>query len=312
MKLFIFIILSAFLQNKSGNFIELDDKLIRYYENYNKAIISYSENKYLDALKFANKAIIERKKPDWELVDIIILCNVKLNRHNEVKKWIIYSIINFGHSLKNYTATDIKGIPYYGLTPKHPIIKQIAEKEMLLNQQFLDSCNQETMQLFNELKYCWCEIQIRTYPSDINYDKIGTEIQAFVGKPSHEIIHNCIHPRLKVIMDKTNFPTAKDIGCSLYEFEAALLLFPPPQINKILNLGLISGKISAERFAQLFDRINKTNYYGTKLILNKDGNLEIDIIPEIQTIDNRRSAIGLLPLSTFAKIKKYKLPKNYI
>lgn len=304
---------SAILIPDTIRFIQLPDSIRRYYSLTNEAEYLLFKKQYKNAIVKYNDAF-KILEPRVAHVLLIINACYYAGDHKQAIKWIKYGAEKYGITLtvleyldslvySKYNHLDLRN--EFGKFNSDP--GKVQERTKLSHYTYNDRFFRSQLSDFNFM----CLDQRNSFKLALMYDS------AFAT------------PFFKSLIEKYNFPDARDLGYS-GEIEFHILNRHYFIGKSIFDSALIRGKITPYYYASIvdyhfnwdFDVLETDAYKGGPLKPKKDFGLNMNklqdgsfivVLPDdYEHVDERRIAIGLPPLWKYALMKGYKLPQQYI
>jgi hypothetical protein len=290
---------------------KLPDSLLAYYKYSNEAKFLLFHDKYSEAISLYKKAFNFHKPQATHLEDLVD-CYLGLNQKDSADYYAYFCISNFGLNIQrlykdgiteSYYEQDFFKDALGKFYAKEDRIRTIIMLEHYLHNDHFFRSEFNQFNLFD--KYNVTNISDFTFKVALQYDSIYA-IPFILG-----------------VLNKYDFPDAYDIGSN--SVRHLLFLLRHYNIDKTFyNLALVSGKMLPEDYASLVDykfnidwsalidkgKLKPQNNYGPNLRKVNDYFImgEID---DIENLDTRRAAIGLMPLWQYALYQNFKLSEEY-
>jgi hypothetical protein len=287
----------------------LPSHLVQYYKNANEAKWLFYNKKYKEAI-VKYKTAFQIAKPQAQNIGDLVECYLGLNQKDSANKYAFFFVKNF-----DFDDTRL----YYDSN-----LNEFYNQEKFRNAkgEFFAKTDMDRRVIMIE-HYVKNDFFFRSKFSELN---LGNEVKnkgdfAFKIALQYDSIHAI--PYILKLIKECDFPNAYDIGInSVHHF---MFLLRHYNIEKyLLDSALYNGKILPEEYASLVEyKFNwdwsglskpgplkpKLNY-GVNFIKPND-TMTLGEIDDIQNVDKRREAIGLMPLWQYAKYKNIELSDAY-
>lgn len=290
---------------------KLPKNLSSYYSYCNKAKWFLINRKFEDA-KCNYQLAFNSYRPQANHLEELVECFIHLNELDSANKYAKFCIQNFGiNTTKLYYDSTYKR--FFDLVKFRDAagvfnsdLNKVRVLSMIEHYRHNDHFFRSQLDKFNfNDNNCIQDKNEFTYKIAIQYDSIYA-IPYVVG-----------------LIKEFNFPNAYDIGT--YSVQNLLFLLRHYNIEKnIYDSALINGKILPEEYASLVDykfnidwdllvkegKLKPKNNFGPNL-REINGKMIVGELDDIEYVDERREAIGLMPLWQFAKYKNFELSDAY-
>jgi hypothetical protein len=289
----------------------LPDKLYSYHKCANEARFLYFNKKYSEAISMYKKAFLFWKPQATHLEDLVE-CFKATNQNDSALKYAQYCIENFGYNIQRMAKDSVVDLFYNQEIFKQSLSKFYTNESKIRNEIMIEHYLHNDRFFRSEFKKfnladgsCINDKEDFTFKVALQYDSIYAI------------------PYILSLIQKYSFPNAYDIGNKSVGY--FLFLLRHYNIEKyVLDSALINGKILPEEYASLVDykfnvdwetlinegKLKPKNNFGPNL-REIDGRMVVGEIDDIENVDERREAIGLMPLWQFAKYKNFELSDAY-
>jgi hypothetical protein len=283
--------------------------LVQYYKNANEAKWLFYNKKYKEAI-VKYKTAFEIAKPQAQHIGDLMQCYFESNQKDSAIKYAEFCLKNFGldvyrmvkdSSIDSFYSLEIFKKPLSEFYAKDNIIRKVVMIEHYLHNDHFFRSEFANFNLGNEVK---------------NKDEF-----AFKMALQYDSIYAI--PYITDLIKEFNFPNEYDIG--YYSVRNIMFLLRHYNIERyVYDSALYNGKILPEDYASLTDykfntdwealikenKFRPKNNYGPNLKKIND-KMIVGELDDIENIDKRREAIGLMPLWQYAKYKKFELSDAY-
>jgi len=289
----------------------LPTHLVLYYKNANEAKWLFYNKKYKEAI-VKYKTAFEIAKPQATHLEDLVECFKATNQNDSAFKIAQYCIENFGYNVQRMAKDSAIKEYYYQENFKKSLGNFYAKGNIVRNKIMIehylhnDHFFRSEFEQFNfSSGSCINDKDGFTFNVALQYDSIYA-IPYFLG-----------------LIKEFNFPNAYDIGDQSVGY--LMFLLRHYNIEKyVLDSALYNGKMMPEDYASLVDykfntdwealikenKFRPKNNYGPNL-REINEKMVVGELDDIENVDKRREAIGLMPLWQYAKYKNFELSDAY-
>lgn len=289
----------------------LPSHLVQYYKNANEAKWLFYNKKYKEAI-VKYKTAFEIAKPQAQHIGDLVECYLVLNQKDSAIKYAFFFVKNFDFdNTRLYFDSSLKAFYQQDKFRKAKgefFAKPDIDRKVIIIEHYLHN-----------------DIFFRSGLSkfDLGLDNCIKDKHSFEFKIALQ--YDSIHaiPYILDLIKECNFPDAYDIGIN--SVHHLMFLLRHYNIEKyVLDSALYNGKMLPEEYASLVDykfntdwealikenKFRPKNNYGPNL-REINEKMIVGELDDIENVDKRREAIGLIPLWQYAKYKNFELSEAY-
>lgn len=279
----------------------LPDSLMSYHTLFNEGIWDINQNFFQSGIAKIEDAFTKAMPKPYDIKRYIRSLEKNNLSDTLIIKWVSFGIRNYG--MRMIDLFDEASIDKY---------QKMIDENTLSKYFLLEHLDSDRDRFFVEHYFL-----NDTYFRSGYLKSASSELQLLSLDLATFYDTNVVYPFIVDIIQRYNFPTAKDIGYSTIEIFYFLLRHHRID-DSVYTRAFLSGKLHPRDYASLMDYNNlkrgvQDKMYGPELTKVNGEFILLDMI-DMDEVDKRRIAIGLLPLFKDAELSKprYKIGNKYI
>lgn len=289
----------------------LPPHLVQYYKNANEAKWLFYNKKYKEAI-VKYKTAFQIAKPQAQHIGDLMQCYFESNQKDSAVKYAEFCIKNFG--LDVYRMVKDSSIDsFYSLDRFKKSLSEFYAKDNIIRKVILIEHYMHDDHFFRS--------KLKEF--DLGKENCIKDKDKFTFKIALQYDSIYAIPYITDLIKEFNFPNEYDIG--YYSVKNIMFLLRHYNIEKyVYDSALYNGKMMPEDYASLTDykfntdwealikenKFRPKNNYGPNL-REINEKMVVGELDDIQNVDKRREAIGLMPLWQYAKYKNFELSEAY-